>query len=131
MGTIGHQRPLGFLLQTGRSSWAVLLSRHSIGATDFSRLNFGHAAETAIQVSDTTDKSRPQPVVQAAEKWHRHRPVCDVLQTQAVDRSRGRNPESSRSMLVDAKDPSTIRCSRHRMGTADPEETSAVLISLP
>lgn len=40
----GHQETLGFLLQTGRSIWAVLHSGHSIGATDFVGLNVGYAA---------------------------------------------------------------------------------------
>jgi hypothetical protein len=58
--SLGHQQPPEFLLQTGHSTWAVLHSSHSIRAANYSRLNFGNAAGTAIQVSGTTGKSRPE-----------------------------------------------------------------------
>jgi hypothetical protein len=40
----GQEPPLGFLLQTGRSTWADLQTGHSLGVNDFRDLNFGYAA---------------------------------------------------------------------------------------
>jgi hypothetical protein len=59
MGKTGHQPPLRFLLQTGRSTWAVLQSRRSISANDFVELNFGCAAGTANGCARTYYGTRP------------------------------------------------------------------------
>ena len=51
----GHQPPLRILPHCGRSTWAVLHNGHSIGATDFSRLNFGNAAIPALGLEKVSD----------------------------------------------------------------------------
>lgn len=51
LAAAGHKLPLRIFLHCGPSTWVVLQSGHSIGATNFSRLNFGYAAKAVGDVS--------------------------------------------------------------------------------